>query len=82
MERKRLTGKIRKRIEIELEVDADMATEMDCTLMEKTDEEAERDAWIFLTGNHKLLPFERIVQVKVNTLIDDSRFRNRRFYGD
>lgn len=68
MERKRLIGKIRKKIEVIVEVDADMATE--------------RDVRTFLTGNHKLLPFEKIVSVKVNTLIDDSKFKNKRFYGD
>lgn len=82
MERKRLIGKIRKKIEVIVEVDADMATEMDCTLMEKTDEETERDVRTFLTGNHKLLPFEKIVSVKVNTLIDDSDFKDKKFYGD
>lgn len=77
-----LKGKIRKRIEIVLEVDADMATEMDCTLLETADEESAENIKRLLQGNHKLLPFEKIISIRASTLMDDSRFRDKRFYGD
>lgn len=77
-----LKGKIRKRIEIELEVDADMAADMGCELYEKPDEEIRKEIREFLYRSRILLPFEKAVHVKATTLVDDSDFKDRKFYGD
>lgn len=75
-----MKGKIRGKIEVVIETDADKAAEMDCILQMKTDEEMAA-TFRELIEQH-LLPFDKIISIKATTLVDDSKFKNKRFYGD